>query len=518
MKSPISGKMVAGLIACAALMQVVSIRATAATPQDFGGKGDVVTLQDGSINDATADFRSGSAAFTPADVGKAIVVSGAGADGGALVTKIQKFVSAKQVILVANASATVTAGVTYYGTDDTAALRACVYQSTKAGDCTLSDGTTYMVSNTSSTIIPLGAGNLPISRGSVNGTGRIIFAPQGTLTGATNDRLFFVTSREGQPMQIVGAIAKGATSFRVQEASEAATLSAGDWVVLTEMDSVAGDNVYVDWVEVSAVEGSVVHTAKPFRMPFPNARPWAGPPKHWGLSCRKMIYATSNFTFRDITIIIPKIVQGKHPVIGIDTRDTRGTVVSHISCQDASGNCFVGYMDKDLVFQNNNINGSIYSEFASEVDATISGNHIGLLESNLRVPGPPTSGGLEIDFGTGFSSITGNRIGPSRQMCLALLNGVHDTIVSGNTCGLVTFGSGASCILSRGGYRISVSENTCEGGTQASRGIDFGDVPNLTAPILSDGNRIFNNKVHGFATPYVCDGGRLRTDSCDHGR
>jgi hypothetical protein len=502
------------VIASVTLIQAGSMRANAATPRDFGGKGDLVALHDGSIDKGTADFRSRSAAFTPGDVGKAIVISGAGDGGGALVTKIQAVASAKQITIAANASTTVTAGLTYYGTDDTAAIRACVYQSTKAGECTLSDATTYMVSSTNSTIVPLGAGNLPISRGIINGHGRIVFAPQGTLTGGSNDRLFYVTSREGQPMPIAGAIARGATSFRAQDVAEAATLSAGDWVIVTEMDSVAGDNVYVDWMEVAGVDGNVVRTAKPFRMAFPNARPWAGPPKHWGLSFRKVISITSNITIRDITIIIPKIVQEKHNVIGIHTRDTLGTVISNVSCLNASGNCFGSYMDKGLIFQDNKMNGSVYPEFAGDVDATISRNRVSEPDEDLSLPGPPTSGGLEIDFGTGFSSVTENSIGPTKQTCIALLTGVHDTVIRGNTCGVVTFGSGAACILSRGGYRISVSENSCMGASQAGRGIDFGDVPNLTSPILSDGNKIFNNRVRGFATPYLC-GGRLRTDVCD---
>jgi len=502
------------LLACAALMQAGLTPAHAATPRDFGGKGDLAALHDGSIANGTADFRSRSAAFTPADVGKAIVVSRAGNGGGALVTKIQAFVSATQVTLAANASATVTDELTYYGTDDTAAIRSCVYQSTKSGECTISDGTSFMVSSTNSTIVPLGAGNLPISRGVINGHGRVVFAPQGTLTGGSNDRLFYVTSQEGHPLPITGPIAKGATSFRAQDASDAATLSPGDWVIITEMDAVAGDNVYVDWMEVSAVDGTVVRTAAPFRMAFPNARPWAGPPKHWGLSFRKVISITSNITIRDITIIIPKIVQERHNVIGIHTRDTLGTVISNVRCLNASGNCFGSYMDKGLIFQDNKMNGSVYPEFAGDVDATISRNRVNEPDEDLSLPGPPTSGGFEIDFGTGFSNVTENSVGPSRQTCIALLTGVHDTVITGNTCGVVTFGSGAACILSRGGYRISVSENTCMGASQAGRGIDFGDVPNLTAPILSDGNRIFNNKVRGFATPSFC-GGRLRTDVCD---
>jgi hypothetical protein len=496
------------------LAETGSTLAYAVTPQDFGGKGDVVTLRDGAIGAGTASFRSRSAVFAATDVGKAIVVTGAGIGGGALVTKIQAFTSPNQVTLAANASTTATDTLTYYGTDDTAAIRSCVYKgTTKGGVCNISDGVTFMVSNTASTIAPFGAGNNPIQKGTINGRGRIIFAPQGSLV--SNDRLFYISSQETYPMRIVGAIAKGATSFSAQDSADAAKLSPGDWVIVTERDSIVRDHVYADWMEVSSVSGSVVHTAKPFRIAFPNARPWAGPPSYWGLSFRKVGPATSNIEVHDITIIIPKI-KDTHVIVGIATRDTRGTLINHITCQDASGNCFAGYMDQNLTIQNSNFNEAVYSEIAATVDAVIAGNHINENTSALLLPGPPTSGGLEVDFGTGFSSVTDNIIGASKQVCINVSPGVHDTLVKGNTCGVVTFGSGASCIFSRGGYRLTIVENTCMGGTTAAaRGIDVADAPNLAAPMYSEGNRILNNKVQGFATPYACEG-RLRTDSCDH--
>jgi hypothetical protein len=514
------------LIAAATALVPASIgQANAVTARDFGAKGDVVTLSDGAMNKGTNAFSSNSASFTSADVGKAIVVTGAGPEGLSLVTKIQALISAKRVTLGTNAATTVAGALTYYGTDDTAAIRSCVYEGTaRGGECTINDGVTFLVSNTRSTIAPLGGGHNPILKGTINGHGKIIFAPQGELTGGTNDRLFYISSHEAQPMQIAGAISKGASSFTAQDPSDAATLSPSDWVIITERDSapMAGDNVFADWMEVSGVDGAVVQTMKPFRMAFPNGRPWSGPPKYWGLSFRKVAPITSNITIRDLTIIVPRILkipQANHrALVGINTRDTRGTVVSNVNCQDASGNCFTGLLDQGLVFENNNIHDAIYSEFASEVDTTISENHINEPDTDLSLAGPPTSGGLEVDFGTGFSSIVGNSVGPTRQVCIQVSVGVHDTLVKGNTCGMVSFGTGANCILSRGGYRMTVTENVCEGGTGRGTGISFEDANGLTSPIYSDGNRIFKNTVRGFATPYSCPGGRLRTDSCDNRR
>jgi hypothetical protein len=498
----------------AVLAQAGVTRVYAVTPQDFGGKGDVVTLRDGAIGAGAASFRSGSATFTTNDAGKAIVVAGAGHGGGALITKIQAFVSPNEVALAADAGTSVSDALTYYGTDDTAAIRNCVYKGTTKGEvCNIPDGVTFMVSNTASMIAPFGAGNNPIQKGTINGRGKIIFAPQGSLVG--NDRLFYLSSQETRPMKIApGAIARGATSFTAQDPADAGLLSAGDWVIIAERDSTVRDHVYADWMQVASVDGAVVHTAKPFRMEFPNARPWGGPPAYWGLSFRKVGPITSNLEVHDISIIIPRI-KDPHVLVGVATRDTRGTLIDHITCQDASGNCFAGYMDQGLTIQNSNFNESVYSEIAATVDSTISGNHLNEKTSALLLPGPPTSGGLEVDFGTGFSSVTDNIIGDSKQVCINVSPGVHDTIVKGNTCGVVTFGSGASCIFSRGGYRLTITENTCAGGTtRAARGIDIADAPNLAAPMYSQGNRVFGNRVQGYATPYACEG-RLRTDSCD---
>ncbi len=485
----------------------------AVTPQDFGGKADVVTLQDGSIARETASFRSSSAKFTAADAGKAIVVTGAGPEGGALVTEIRAVTSPNQITLAANAVETVANALTYYGTDDTAAIRSCVYKgTTKGGACTIPNDATFLVSNTKSTIALFGAGNNPIPKGIINGFGKIIFAPQGSLAG--NDRLFYISSQETRPMKIAGGVAKGATSFRAEDTADAALLAPGDWVIVTERDSVVKDHVYADWMQVAEVSGTVVQTTKPFRMAFPNARSWGGPPTFWGLSFRKAGPVTSNVEVHNITIIIPKIKQGSRVIVGIATRDTRGTLIDHIICQDASGNCFAGYMDQGLVIQNSNFNESVYAEVAANVDAVLKGNHINQNTSALLLPGPPTGGGLEVDFGTGFSEIVDNIIGDSRQVCISLFPAAHDTLVKGNQCGKVIFGTGASCIFSRGGYNLTVTENTCQGGTGASRGIDFSDA-NLAAPIYSTGNRIFANRVEGYRTPMVCDG-RTRSDRCEH--
>lgn len=123
-------------------------------PQDFGGACDLVPLMNASIASGSNVFNSTDAAFTTADIGKTIAITGAGASVGTsvapdaatlygpLVTTITGINSPTQVTLAAVASRTVGSGVgiqyieqnatveasakAWYGTDDTAALQAYV--------------------------------------------------------------------------------------------------------------------------------------------------------------------------------------------------------------------------------------------------------------------------------------------------------------------------------------------------------------------------------------------------------
>lgn len=104
-------------------------RETARSPQDYGAKGDMITVTgNASITSGAAALTVVGAAFTAADVGKAITVPGAGAAGGVLVTTIIGYTSATQVTLGANAGTTLAAvsSIVLYGTDDTAAFQAWV--------------------------------------------------------------------------------------------------------------------------------------------------------------------------------------------------------------------------------------------------------------------------------------------------------------------------------------------------------------------------------------------------------
>lgn len=70
------------------------------------------TYTDGVMNGSTGVLTSASAGFTAADVGKSIVVVGAGTSGANLSTTIASYQSATQVTLTAN-SATAVSGATF---------------------------------------------------------------------------------------------------------------------------------------------------------------------------------------------------------------------------------------------------------------------------------------------------------------------------------------------------------------------------------------------------------------------
>lgn len=94
------------------------------TLTSFGAVSDARELRDGAIVTGTDLLTSTSAPFAAGDVGKSIVVAGAGAAGAKLRTTIASFVSEAQVTLANAAATTVTSAGVVFGTDCSAALQA----------------------------------------------------------------------------------------------------------------------------------------------------------------------------------------------------------------------------------------------------------------------------------------------------------------------------------------------------------------------------------------------------------
>ena len=106
------------------------------TPSRYGAVGDVRYDRMASTTAGSAVVTSSNAAFVPGDVGKTVMIAGAGATSGNdndLVTTVASYQSATQVTLAAAASATVSGAAMHIGTDDTAALQAWLDGTAAAG-------------------------------------------------------------------------------------------------------------------------------------------------------------------------------------------------------------------------------------------------------------------------------------------------------------------------------------------------------------------------------------------------
>jgi hypothetical protein len=493
------------------------------TPFTFGAKGDGAKLQDGFINAGQSTFVSPSASFTAADKGKPIAIVGAAVSGTDLSTTIAKVASATSVILADSALTTVSGAAAYYGTDDTAALRACIANGLERGrQCFLDDGVTFIQSNTASTI-RVGGANPVLPGGLLDGRGTIVFFPRGPLTTYTNDRSIFIQSGEGlttpalNPKQIApGPIAKGATFFNAQNATDTAVLAPGDLVQVTEVDAGMDDVAYIDLVEVASVQGATVNLARPFRVSFPNLRTFniSGTPapcipaRPCGLSFGKISPLVQDLTIRNINLVVLNIFDGKNRPAGIVTHSTRNLRIEGIHCTSMGQNCFAGYKDLALVYVSNQIKYDAWSdEFAAQISPKIIGNEY------QNAPGVQNACIL-IDIGSFDFEASSNSCTTSGNDAYIISNGAHDGRFTNNTAGWVFGNRGAfSGIALIGTYDVTVSANTLAGGDPPDIGISTADATGYTVNILSDHNTVEGNTVTAFATKYRCST-QLGTDIC----
>lgn len=95
------------------------------TLEYYGAKGDVVRLSDGgAVSAASTAYSNSGASFAADDVGKDILIRGAGASGADHITTIATYVSATAVTLTDAAETTVTDAATDYATNDSEAFQA----------------------------------------------------------------------------------------------------------------------------------------------------------------------------------------------------------------------------------------------------------------------------------------------------------------------------------------------------------------------------------------------------------
>lgn len=151
----------------------------------YGAKGDVVLFADGQITAGSNVFTSASSTFTAADVGKKIVISGAGPAGVPHVTTITAFVSAHVVNLASNTSTTVpTYTPTRFGPTVTTAQSGA--GSYAPGDTSvMSDGSTFTVSTTIVQSAAAGTNGVGCTNGTYTVQGTTGLGPNGAANRFT---------------------------------------------------------------------------------------------------------------------------------------------------------------------------------------------------------------------------------------------------------------------------------------------------------------------------------------------
>ncbi len=169
---------------------VVGSSATVFLVEDYGAVGDAQFKNDGAMNSGSnVVYANTSNPFSSADVGKTLVIPGAGAAGDQLQGTITSFTSSSQVQLSVAASTTVSAQRFVWGTDNTTPVQNAV-DAAKAvfgGEVIFRSGTPYLITGQ----IVLGGTSLRIPvvlRGDTHG-------PWTPYNYSTAFPLFYITNK-----------------------------------------------------------------------------------------------------------------------------------------------------------------------------------------------------------------------------------------------------------------------------------------------------------------------------------
>jgi hypothetical protein len=360
--------------------------------------------------------------------------------------------------------------------DDTAAVQAAV---DKGGVVSFS-ARTYHLTRTitlrhSGTVV-IGAGPSTVFE----------YQPSQQLQHCENDRVFTTpcTFDDPPPRPVAASIGAGDTSFLASSAGDVADLQPGDWLLINQYDSVIGDRVAVDWVQVESVSGLQVKVAQPFRMPFSAALPFV--PQKSGLGFEP-VPLVENVELRNFKVLVDNVPSPNTG--GISIFGALNTTVDGVTVENYNGQPLYCYLSKGVTITNSRgIGGAVLSEFASSVDVTISGNHFS------STGGP----GLGLDLGVGFFTVSGNSVDESANAGMYLLYAVHDGSVTNNQVaqvGSTVQGGSAVGLLIWGSQNVAVSNNYLTGGAGPdSIGVSIrpyvGEVPEPDTGIALSGNVI----------------------------
>src|SRR5205823_12143960 len=158
----------------------------------YGAKGDAITVLNAAITTGTANMTSPTT-FVAGDVGKTIMVRGAGAAGATLETTILS-VAAGVATLNTNAGTTVSGQRADYGTLDIAAVNAAIAALPSTGGTIYFPAKKYMLGqsgNSASTRMVLGNGNVTV-RGDGMGQSTLLYSSAGRNGGTGPGTLIFI--------------------------------------------------------------------------------------------------------------------------------------------------------------------------------------------------------------------------------------------------------------------------------------------------------------------------------------
>ena len=369
-------------------------------------------------------------------------------------------------------------------TDDTATLQALLDK----GDLEQLEGRTY---HTTHALIATRSG--ATLRGQAGTVIEFQSPPVGTLRDpGVNDRVFGIGGSVSTTTQlpIAKAISVGDTSFEAFYAADVANIVPGDWVIITVNDpGIADENThlgyptYVDWEQVTAVDGTTVHVATPFRMAFTNTLAFVTNSSGLGFV---RVNLTQNVTLEDLTIQ----VDPGAPVVGVYVLGTLNTTLSNVTIIDASSDQLYTEESKGLTVTGCNfVGGKVLNELSESVDLTISNSKFA---SANAVP-------IALDLGTGFFAIKDNTITQSFHIAIYAFYNVHDGVISGNVIDPITGASDTYGMLLLGSPNVMMDNNTISGSNGAG-GILAEGFAGASLSETSAGDTAAGNTITGFTT------------------
>lgn len=199
----------------------------AVTPQAYGGAADAKIVNDASINSASATLSSASANFVATDVGKTVLLAGAGNAGGTvpLITTILAVLSPTQVTLAATALHTVSGAQLVYGTDNGTAIQKAI-NAASAMSSALAHGCSVTV------VVPAGAyvcgtGISCVTGTRLRGYGATLIGAQPSNAFDATGTLLVGVGTFGAAIPLAANVSRGAKTVTIN-----GTVSIGQTIIL----------------------------------------------------------------------------------------------------------------------------------------------------------------------------------------------------------------------------------------------------------------------------------------------